>query len=308
VFKYVVSASDTSGNVGIRHGTEPVLDHISPTIQDLSGTPTTGDEFLIIANISDNVGIADSQLYYTIQSGTSGEVKGFDHEFRISIPDNAYRIDYDIQVWDFNDNWKYINVKKEVIDNDAPHVKDLTNGTPERARYFHFEAYAEDNRALKTVCVEYWYEDEVLGKCEEEDRDGTLSFKVAVPNEWPELHYIFKAWDSSGNLDTTEERVLTIIGTDPEGIDGPDSPEDPSDPADGPSDTPGAREKEPGIDMDTSRLDTILLVSIPLIILFLIIVFLFSFKRKQRTVVEKENTPSSSDYVIEEGILLLEED
>jgi hypothetical protein len=146
----------------------------------------------------------------------------FNGHYEISVPSNATQLFYEIDSSDHSNNWQQLVTTKTVIDNDAPWIRDLTNGTPTRSSNFEFNASVMDNLRMKEVCLVYWNASDNRTVCKDW-LSKDLTFDIQVPAKWTKIHYYFTALDNSGNLNRTAEKILETSALDTGIPKGPDS-------------------------------------------------------------------------------------
>jgi parallel beta-helix repeat protein len=210
IMNFTITAVDGAGNTASLNGSFTVLDVIGPTIVDRPGTPTTGDYYDLFANMTDAVDgpIREGQLSYWFDSSTPVNVV-FNGTFRLLVPSYAHHLNYTMWCVDKAKISGHISRTLTIVDNDAPTLVDGTGTTANAGKDFDFSVDARDNRDLRSVHVEYWYE----GQKEKLDLvyvAGRYVRTIQIPIGAKGLHYIIYAEDISGNEVSSSQKDLAI--------------------------------------------------------------------------------------------------
>jgi hypothetical protein len=215
VFRYHFTAFDNSGNAGLEEGNLSVTDIISPVLMDLSGEPTTGDNFTVMVSMEDNIGIDFNSTFLEYRfDSTATERFGFDGESVISIPIDATSIFYRVKTYDVAGNSKKIEVTKAIMDNDLPTFEDVTQQLVEEDRKVTFWIIASDNFEVKDVFIDFWTDGDKTRIKLLKTRDQ-YSIQVRAPSYGKNLHYIVTVVDSAGNEEAGPETIIKVQKASP---------------------------------------------------------------------------------------------
>ncbi len=219
---YILSAVDNSSNWASLNLTSlDVIDNDPPLIVDNSGTPTTGDEFKFNFNITDNIDLSITYLEYWFDDNSHTNITlPEDEGYQITVPEDAYTLYGVITAIDTSNNIGQLEISKQVIDNDSPIIQDLTKGLPETGFTFLIKCKVTDNRVIKTVKMEYWfdYNNPILANMNLENND-LYSLEVNVPNSSKALNYKITGTDASNNSAQISNNLPVIDVIPPEIID-----------------------------------------------------------------------------------------
>jgi heme/copper-type cytochrome/quinol oxidase subunit 2 len=115
-------------------------------------------------------------------------------------------------------NWNQTMIKQiEVIDNDPPIFnKDLSDEKGTTGDSYNFSLESEDNIEIDNVTVEYWFGvDNKVHETHIMEGKGLFMHSIILPiDSTDELFYCFHSTDSSGNINTTKIRNITIYDND----------------------------------------------------------------------------------------------
>ena len=212
---------DTSGN--ILKGPEmtiEILDNDPPEITstDLENNAFTSISFKFSMEATDNIEVEGAWVEYWFGPGqhrniTMGSGADFLWHVSVQVPDTVEDLRYVFHVKDTSGNWEHsfpgrINVLDEVVPmflEDTTPTETITGGS------LTFEVAVTDNIEIRTVEVEYWYENEMhyTGTM-----TGTLLFNYTLDillDAYQPLNYIFHAMDSSLNRNQTHQSTISII-------------------------------------------------------------------------------------------------
>ena len=206
---YLMTAKDSSGNVGTLNKTVKVRDSILPTITDHTGNATTGDILTFKADFSDNIGVTLVTLDYWFNDGTITTVPFVDG-MNLQVLADAQRMSYIIHAKDAAGNERKHRADKLVKDNDPPAVTDLTSGKPAGDKDFTVRVSATDNIAMSEVSLTYWFNGQTDRRTVAMSKDGASYSAILRMGPKGELHYIVKASDTSNNAVEGQETILSI--------------------------------------------------------------------------------------------------
>jgi parallel beta-helix repeat protein len=207
---YTVSASDNASNwatLGLK--ALNITDNENPIIIDYSGIPTTGDEFLFWFNVTDNVRVNTIELEYWVDKEAHQNIKLLDLDnniipdsdptYTIQVPSNAFKLYWIITVTDVYHNLVQDINSKNVVDNDLPIIYDNTNTTPETGEYFRLIWLVSENRELKNIFVEYWFNSSALMIEYFDENDYIFAHDLTIPDNAVSINYSITAEDGGGN-------------------------------------------------------------------------------------------------------------
>ena len=192
-----------------------------------SGSATTGDPFDFYLEVSDNTKTTDVRVNYRFgdseirnitMEGGSGSVWAS----TIMVPHDISRsLNYTFSGCDAYGNW-FLSNKTEirVRDNDPPMMEE--DLTPERARSDHdlpFRIRVRDNIEVSAVFVSYGInqedtEEETLTSDDGENWTGSIHLGDALGS----IRYSVVVEDTSGNVNETDPRELSIVDKTPPSI------------------------------------------------------------------------------------------
>ncbi|UCG68199.1 MAG: DUF2341 domain-containing protein, partial [Thermoplasmata archaeon] len=203
------------------------LDVTPPEILDTtSGTPSTGDIFVISTTVTDDVIVNNVYLYYCFDlfdGGMDGPYNvtmdpGYTKD--ITAPTNATVLYYNISVNDTSDNWNETGEKiLSVLDNDLPALVDITSGSPTTGDQFVVTVAASDNIQIVGVHVLLWFETTggpiaPVNLSMNDIGGGNFQRGINVPANALVLHYKFSANDTSDNWNETGFVTLNVVDND----------------------------------------------------------------------------------------------
>ncbi len=219
---YTIWAQDASREYNYSVRNLSVTDNGVPRIVDTtSGSPTTGDSYVISARVDDNINISSVRLYYWFETTTGNTVaqnsamtniSDGNYNHTILIPSNALTLHYNISANDTSDNWQEgSDVTKSIFDNDGPEIVDTSPWFPTIDESFTINATVTDNTAeVFSVHLYYWFETTTENTTAQNYTmaapDGVnYSHTLFIPLNAHVLHYKISAYDSHGNCNTSGE-------------------------------------------------------------------------------------------------------
>jgi hypothetical protein len=136
----LTSQNDTTKTDSVR-GIARVVDVTPPEILDTtSGIPSTGDTFIITADVTDNIllGQVNLTIWFNTTLGLTAaqnvsmnDLGGGSYDYLVNIPSNAIEIFYTINVSDSSSNWNQTGITPLlVVDNAPPEISDITATPP----------------------------------------------------------------------------------------------------------------------------------------------------------------------------------
>lgn len=207
------------------------VDSLAPKIIDNTlSTPTTGDEFVFNATVSDFGSVQSVHIEYWIDYEPhnnetmdlmDGDAKNGIYLKNITVPDLGTRLYYIIGVVDINSNWRGTLLKYFVIsDNDQPVIADHSSASPTTGDQFTFNASVTDNRDLSNVYTEYWFDSSAHQNITLQQNGEYFTNEIVVAPDAEVMNYILSAVDSATNWVSLGEKLLNVIDNDkPEIID-----------------------------------------------------------------------------------------
>ena len=216
---YKMAAWDLAGNWNsTTNKSVSVIDNDAPVISDRTtiDSPTTGDNFQLLAFVCDNVNLSSVNLEYWFDSGahTNVSLSGIGDMFSrtLSVPSNAATLHYFFSAVDNSSNaCVQSTVDRNVRDNDPPTIGDLTTGTPRTDMDFTVDGSASDNIELSGANLKYWYDGGAKTNVTlTPDSFGAFEYKIPMKDTAYYLHYSFECDDSAGNRNSTGQANLSI--------------------------------------------------------------------------------------------------
>lgn len=243
--EYIFYATDTSANANQTTAKRITLqDTTPPWIDDLTpwrGSPTTGDPFQFVANVSDNLGIAEVRIFFTIGDPpwvdvnttmeplfTSGSHGTYVHN--ITIPSHLTEpIIYTLVATDTSNNVNQLFNGANITDNDAPELgNDTSDPAGTTGDPLTLMINASDNVGVGTVFVNYWYPaspvfNRTMTPMTVDARgNGSYQHVVNLPTDFVgSLSYRFYASDMADIWNRTSVVDIDVTDDDPPTV-GPD--------------------------------------------------------------------------------------
>ena len=220
---YYFRIRDAAGNWII--GTQvnvTVTDNDAPTINaDNSDiTATTGEQFYFDADITDNIGMNATYLYYWfgIDAPTIIFLNGSGpNTYNISVPADSLEIlHYYFTAVDDAGNWllgPQVNIT--VVDNDAPTgIDDTSDIVATTDDSFTFEVNATDNIGISDAYVIYWFGTDAPTNTSMTGT-GPYDHQITIPlDSLDTLHYYFAITDADGNWLVGPQVDITVVDDD----------------------------------------------------------------------------------------------
>ena len=224
---YTITGMDFSehtvmGNVTL---VEIVDDDMPVFVKDLTrGEATTGDLLDFEVIVEDNIDLSSAYVEYWYDDGTEEsqhtnislrEITGATKKWNCSTRLGNYTGDlkYLFSAVDSSGNWNVSEIyTRDFDDNDPPIlIADNTPSTVSPNSDLLFSVEMKDNVEIYDVWVHYWYfngthDNRTLEKGEE----NTYTVKIDVEKTLNDLHYVIKSEDGSGNMKTSDERIIII--------------------------------------------------------------------------------------------------
>jgi hypothetical protein len=199
----------------------PVVDDDQPELvfDYTSDTGYTGDTFWFSFDITDNIGVNETYVEYTYEDDQVVHRVDMDEgasNWSSSITirsDSPPRLNYTIFAIDeANNTMKVTSMVVNILDNDPPiFVKDSSPDTADTDMSYTFNVSVEDNIGVDTVWVEYWYGNGTVTNASMDLGDTTWEHWMIVEATLDDLHYVIWCNDTSGNVNSTEERTVDVI-------------------------------------------------------------------------------------------------
>jgi hypothetical protein len=221
---YKVIFNDTANNANITSDTTIIItDNDDPLdlVDDSDTTATTGDSFTFEFDASDNIGLAEAEIFYWFGTGseTSEVVTGSGpFTFTITVPsDSLDELHYYVVIEDAAGNELTGSTNDiTVTDNDNPFdIIDNSQDTATTGDDFTFNVNASDNIGIVEVEIYYWFGDgdetelSITGS-------GPFTHTITLPTDSTEtLHYYFVIIDAADNELIGSQVDVTITDNDP---------------------------------------------------------------------------------------------
>ncbi len=227
ILRYNISAVDGLTNWNETGEVEvPISDDDAPEINETTyGTPTTGEEFEVTANVTDNLNLTDVRLNYYLDLTSSttahtnvsmNQISGPSYNYTIGIPSDALTLYYNISAVDNSTNWNETGeLSKAVVDNDAPTLNNNTPIDPTTGENFTFNASVTDNIGVENVTVYYWTDvSSPKNVSMSLDSGSNYTYTINVPSSATFLNYNISANDTSDNWIQTGAVNLSVTDND----------------------------------------------------------------------------------------------
>jgi hypothetical protein len=184
---------------------------------------TTGDPFHINMTVEDNRGVSGVIVQYwfgtsapdnmtcQLVAGTSSDGSW---STTIDVPGNSLEdLHYRVWVTDGGDNTVITDVTNiDVIDDDPPTFgEDTSPDVAETDLFYTFNVSVEDNIGVEAVWVEYWYGNGTRTNATMDLEGSMWETWMIVADTLEDLHYVIWSNDTTGNVNSTLERVVDVI-------------------------------------------------------------------------------------------------
>jgi len=198
------------------------IDIIPPVIKDITyNYPTTGDQFLLKAEVSDNILVHSVFVDYWFDSDIHKNISMVkvdkEWEYALNVPISATVLYYIYHANDTINNWNSTSeYELEVEDNDIPtFIQDNTPTVGTTGDQLLFSVEVMDNIMVYDVWIEYWFgnsknKDIIMLK----EINNVWINSLLLPDTLEGLNYIFHFNDTSNNWNLTQEKTITITDND----------------------------------------------------------------------------------------------
>ncbi|MGA1822275.1 MAG: hypothetical protein ACMUIG_07090, partial [Thermoplasmatota archaeon] len=220
----IIRLMDLHGNINMStEVTISISDDDRPEFQSFMTDDTgfTGDSFLFMVSIADNIAMNSAYVVYRFGSGDPVNASldlDTDYYLSIVIPgDSLDPIYYQFFAFDINGNWaNSTETMVTILDNDLPFlIGDSSDDEAFTGDVFNFDLEAGDNIGISSVHVVYSIGEGESTNVTMEVSDG-FSATVQIPDgAQGDLKYRFVFMDTSGNWNGSSEIVIPIIDNDP---------------------------------------------------------------------------------------------
>ena len=209
---YFLSAVDNSKNwVNSDQKKLTIIDNQKPVILDLSGTPTTGDNYTFNFQISDNIKLSIVYLEYWFDDEPYYNITLPDNQsYQIKIPKNAFKLHIIISAIDESENIAQLKITKLIIDNDAPIIDDLTKEIPKTGKLFKIECEVIENRMIKNLSLDYWFDKNGKNKQVMKLKNNSYFFEINIPENVTKIFYSIIAMDVNNNSILLNNSIFVI--------------------------------------------------------------------------------------------------
>jgi hypothetical protein len=220
---YKVIFKDTADNQNVTlETTLTITDNDDPTnlIDNSDPSATTGDLFTFVFDASDNIGLAEAEIFYWFGTGTaSSEVISGSGPFTYSITvpsDSLDELHYYVVIEDAA-GIELIGstVDVTVTDNDIPFgITDTSDTTATTGDDFILNVNANDNIGIVELEIYYWF-----GDGEETNisltGSGPFTHTISLPGDSTDtLHYYFVFIDAADNELIGSQVDVTLVDDD----------------------------------------------------------------------------------------------
>jgi parallel beta-helix repeat protein len=212
ILQYSIIAEDDNNNIAKIDKNINVIDVIPPEIFYLSpDSPTTGDEFILMAEAQDNILVETFHLEYWFDFGYHFELL-FNESLNITTPDESKKFNYIFTAIDTSGNLNNLENSVNVIDNDHPIIDDkIPDVTTGDEVTFNFKSI--DNIGVTYASVDYWFDDDEHGKAVFMTAHRVYLHTIIAPHSSKELSYTILTKDSYENI-AKVTRVIQVIDND----------------------------------------------------------------------------------------------
>jgi hypothetical protein len=186
-----------------------VVDNDGPSIEDLSSQPINGKNFEFEFQITDNIDLSIVYLEYWFDTDTHTNItltESQKHE--ILVPGNAFVLHAAITAIDNSDNIGQLKINKPITDEIPPILEDLTVGYPETGKQFNFICSITENRLVKDITIEYWFNEMDPESSSMVLTDNSYSLEIIVTESATQMHYSINAVDMSNNSAQIEKNMV----------------------------------------------------------------------------------------------------
>ncbi len=225
---YNILAVDNSSNwAKTGEISSDIKDDQSPMINiTTEEIPTTGDQFNITANISDNIEVKRAWLEFDITSKDGDHyhdnltLNESTYYLVIEIPSDSIKMNYTVSAVDNSRNWNSSSrYEIEIIDNDPPKISINMNTDAVTGEEYIFNITVRENIDLDQVTAVYWTD--VTNKKKlmlNRDHENFYINNIILPINSQKISYNFTAIDSSGNINRTKIYQKDVIDKKPPNI------------------------------------------------------------------------------------------
>jgi hypothetical protein len=226
---YSISANDTSDNwkQTIEY-TRDVHEIVLPEINDTtSGSPKTGDPFMILANVTDNFGVDSVHIYFWFtttgqptnpQNFTMNDLGGGNFDYTLDIPINAIELHYNISANDTSNNWNQTGVQiLDVQDDDLPELSDIISNPSSQVigDQVNITLSISDNIGISEVGINISLLDGSWMNTSMNPSTGNTWYIVTAFGEIGKYNFTIWVNDTTGNLNQSEVYNFTMTPLPP---------------------------------------------------------------------------------------------
>ncbi len=214
---------DTEIPYGPGDGAPLIYDHVKPVLSDNTNmVPTTGENFSIIAEATDERAISRLEVKYRIGSGSfqisnMSMINMTGWILNISIPDRIDFLYYQIIAYDTSNNSVRTEENKmKIIDNDCPtFYYYFSPSEPFTGDDFSVVLTVDDNIGVENVRILFGYNEEIETNVSMENvYENKWKYTINVENTRGNLSIRFYMTDTSGNTNLSSVYEMAIIDND----------------------------------------------------------------------------------------------
>ncbi len=202
----------------------PLVDVFGPNcVDNTTGIPTTGEQFIIKAIAWDNLLIDKVKVNYWFDNNPAqnmtldridGTFRNGTYAANITIPDSCYNMYYLINSTDMGGYWNRTEIKRlDVIDNDKPFMIDQP-GSPTTGDSYTFNISVTDNINVSGVYLEFWCDNNSHQNVSLSTNKTNYFYKINIPSNAKYLSYNISAVDNSSNWESLNCLVLNVKDND----------------------------------------------------------------------------------------------
>ncbi len=175
-----------------------VLDIFAPTIENLGGSPSTGDNYTFEIDFQDNRGFSNRTVDYWFDSGNRTRLDSSNISKTLVIRLDAHVLHFIANATDLSNNTASLEETIQVLDNKPPTIV-IISGRPGTGEQYRFRCNITDNWAVGNVSMDYWF-DGAKTHTGLTFMNGVYWADLIPPLNSTVLHYSIRAVDGSGNL------------------------------------------------------------------------------------------------------------
>jgi len=214
-----IKAVDNSGNTNL-DSVSFYVDNQPPKIDDNSPQDTDDYNYTFNVSVSDISSLSSVNVYYSYENSeiynmSMESVSSDFYQKEIILPSKPVTLYYSFSATDKLGNRNKTEEKTVIISDDIfPEIEDVSGEEAETGENFAFLANVSDNFKIDTVEVTYWTDvSEKKARPMLINEGNQYEYNIEVPLTAEFLKYNISAVDSSGNYESTGNRIIEVIDT-----------------------------------------------------------------------------------------------